>query len=68
MKIEKAEMSKVPYASAVRSLMYVMVCTRLDFGYAVGVVNRYMSNPKREHSVTVKWILQYLRGTSSVCL
>ena len=30
MKDEKALMSKVSYASVVGSLMYVMVCTRLD--------------------------------------
>ena len=35
-KAEKAEMMKVPYVSAVGSLMYAMVCTRPDIGYAVG--------------------------------
>ena len=29
-KTEKAEMTKVPYASVVGSLMYAMVCTRPD--------------------------------------
>ena len=38
-------MSKVPYASAVGSLMYAMVCTRPDIAHAVGVVSRYMKNP-----------------------
>ncbi|XP_070021981.1 probable LRR receptor-like serine/threonine-protein kinase At3g47570 [Nicotiana sylvestris] len=42
-------MSKVLYASAVGSLMYVMVCTRPDIAHAVGVVSRYMSNPGKEH-------------------
>jgi len=32
---EEEEMSQVPYASAVGSLMYIIVCTRLDFAYAV---------------------------------
>jgi len=31
----------------VESLMYVMVCTRLDIAYAAGVVSRLLSNPKR---------------------
>ena len=38
-KVDRAEMMKIPYGSAVRSLMYAMVCTRLDIGYAVGVVS-----------------------------
>ena len=46
---EIAHMSKVPYASAVGSLMYAMVCTRPDIAHAVGVVSRYMNNPGKEH-------------------
>jgi len=38
-------MSRVPYASAVGSLMYVMVCTRSDLAYAITTVSRFMSNP-----------------------
>ena len=61
-------MIKIPYASTVGSLMYAMVCTWSDIRYAIGVVSRFMSNPGREHWVVVKWILRYLKGTSSVCL
>ena len=61
-------MTKVPYALAVGSLMYAMVCTRPNIGHVVGVVSRYMSNPEREHRAAVKWILRYLKGTSSECL
>ena len=61
-------MLKIPYASTVRSLMYAMVCTRPDIAHVVGVVNRFLSNPGKEHWAAVKWILRYLRGTSKVCL
>ena len=61
-------MSKVPYASAVGSLMYAMVCIKLDIAHAVRVVSRYMSHPGIEHWNAVKWILRYLRGTSNKCL
>ena len=47
-KTEKAEKT-IPYASPVGSLMYAMVCTRPDIGYAVGVVSRFMNNPGKEH-------------------
>jgi transposase InsO family protein len=65
---EKEEMSKVPYASAVGSLMYAMVCTRPDITHAVGVVSRFLANPGKEHWNAVKWILKYLKGTTKMSL
>ena len=59
---EKGNMAKVPYSSAVGSLMYAMVCTRPDIAHAVGVVSRFLENPGKEHWEAVKWILRYLRG------
>nr|GEU55403.1 retrovirus-related Pol polyprotein from transposon TNT 1-94 [Tanacetum cinerariifolium] len=46
-KEDKKDMSRVPYSSSVSSLMYAMVCTRLDLAHAVSVVSRYMHNPGR---------------------
>nr|GFA37283.1 hypothetical protein [Tanacetum cinerariifolium] len=37
-------MSKVPYVNAIRSLMYLMVCTRPHIAYAVSIVSRYLAN------------------------
>ncbi|KAI3767934.1 hypothetical protein L2E82_18363 [Cichorium intybus] len=65
---DKEQMAKVPYASAVGSLMYAMVCTRPDIAHAVGVVSRFMSNPGKEHWEGVKWLLRYLKGTSEIAL
>lgn len=65
---EKEDMAKVPYSSAVGSLMYAMVCTRPDIAHAVGMVSRFLSNPGREHWNAVKWIMRYLRGTSNMNL
>ena len=61
---EEEDMSRVPYASAVGSLMYAMVCTRPNIAHAVGVLSRFMSKPGKEHWKAVKWVLRYLRGTS----
>jgi hypothetical protein len=61
-------MSRVPYSSTVGSLMYAMVCTRLDFAHEVGVVSRYMNNPGKEHWEVVKWIFIYLRGIANHAL
>ncbi|GAA0142710.1 transmembrane signal receptor [Lithospermum erythrorhizon] len=62
------DMEKVPYASAIGSLMYAMLCTRPDIAYSVGLVSRFLSQPRKEHWEAVKWILRYLKGTSNVCL
>ena len=57
-------MSRVPYASAVGSLIYAMVCTRPYIAHAVGVLSRFMSNPGKEHWIAVKQVFRYLHGTS----
>ena len=65
---EKNQMSKVPYAQAIGSLMYAMLCTRPDICYAVGIVSRYQSNPGHKHWQAVKRIFRYLRGTADLVL
>ena len=65
---EMAEMAKVPYASAIGSLMYAMLCTRPDIAYAVSMTSRFQSNPGLEHWVAVKAILKYLRRTKDLVL
>lgn len=40
--LEKREkMAKVPYSSMVKSLIYIVMCTRPDIYYIVGLVNQY---------------------------
>uniref|UniRef100_A0A5B6ZAJ2 Putative retrotransposon protein, Ty1-copia sub-class n=1 Tax=Davidia involucrata TaxID=16924 RepID=A0A5B6ZAJ2_DAVIN len=46
---EKRQMDHVPYANAVGTLMYAMVCTRPDISHAVSMVSRYMHNPGKNH-------------------
>ncbi|KAE8689989.1 cytochrome P450 71A9-like [Hibiscus syriacus] len=65
---ERTHMVKVSYASTIRSMMYVMVCTRPDIAHVVGTVSRYMNNPGKVHWEAVKWILRYLRGTINKAL
>eukprot|EP00253_Pinus_taeda_P015319 PITA_15319 len=61
---EEEDMSHVPYASAVDSVMYAMVCTIPDIAHAVGILSRFMSEPGKEHWTTVKRVFRYLRCTS----
>ena len=65
---ERDHMIKVPYASTIGSLMYVMVCTRPSIAHAVGVMSRFMSRPRKQNWEVVKWILRYLKGLSDTYL
>jgi hypothetical protein len=62
---EEEDMSHVPYASVVGSLMYAMVCTRLDITHAVGFLSKYMSKPGKGHWTTVKKVFRCLHGIAS---
>ncbi|KAL6315730.1 hypothetical protein AAG906_006592 [Vitis piasezkii] len=46
--IEREQMKKIPYASAVGSLMYAQTCTRPDIAFFVGMLGRYQSDPRFE--------------------
>ena len=61
-------MRRYPYASAVGSLMYAILCTRPDIYYVVGMVSRFQSNPGPNHWTAVKNILKYLRRTRNYML
>ncbi len=38
---ERERMAKAPYPSIIGSLMYAMLCTRLDIAYAVSMTSRF---------------------------
>ncbi|GJZ70831.1 hypothetical protein Tco_0634682 [Tanacetum coccineum] len=60
---ELDRMSRVPYASAVGSIMYVMTCTRPDVSFALSMVSRHQQNLGEGHWIAVNNILKYLRNT-----
>lgn len=47
--VERVYITRIPYASIMGSLMYVMVCTRPYAVYAVRLVSRYIKNPRKAH-------------------
>ena len=61
-------MSKIPYASAIGSIMYVMLCTRPDVSYALSITSRYQSDPGESHWTAAKNILKYLRRSKDMFL
>ena len=68
MKDERDRMSKIPYASAIGSIMYVMLCTRSDVSYALSMTSRYQSDPDESHWTTIKNILKYFRRSKDTFL
>jgi hypothetical protein len=55
---ERECMSRIPYASAIGSIMYAMICTHPDISYAHSVTSRYQSNPGEGHWTVVKMFFQ----------
>lgn len=48
--------------------MYDMVCIRPDIAHIVGMVIRYLSNPRKYHWEVVKWVMRYLFDLSNLNL
>ena len=59
---------KIPHTLVVGSIMYAIVAIRPNLAFAIGVINRYMWNPRRKHSEVFKHIFRHLRGTKDVQL
>lgn len=57
-------MKLVPYANAVGSIMYIMICTRPDMAYSMSLESRYIANLGMRHWEALKQILKYLKETS----
>lgn len=60
---EEEYMSRVPYRSAVGSLVYLVTCTRPDLAASVGIVSQFLERPGLNHWNAVKRIYRYLKGT-----
>lgn len=65
-KAETEERVDFPYREAVGALAYLMVGTRPDIAYAVGVASRKLESPSKEDWLKVKRILRYIKGTCSL--
>ncbi|KAL0334044.1 UNVERIFIED_CONTAM: Retrovirus-related Pol polyprotein from transposon TNT 1-94 [Sesamum angustifolium] len=66
--LERKQMKDIPYASAIRSLMYAQVCTKPDIAFAVGILGRYQSNPDLDHWRATKKVMRYLQGMKDYML
>ena len=46
---DREKMKNVPYASAIGSIMYAMLCTRPDVCLAISLARGYNSDPRVDH-------------------
>lgn len=65
---QRDRMSGIPYASAIGSIMYAMLCTRPDVSFALSMTSRFQKDPGEDHWTAVKNILKYLRRTKDLIL
>ena len=61
-KDERERMSKIPYASAIGSIMYAMLCTRPYVSYALSITSRYQSDPGESHWTAAFMIPWWVKG------
>ena len=50
---EIQRMSRIPHASTIGSLIYVILCTQPNIALVVSITSRYQSNPDEEHWIAV---------------
>ena len=65
---DREKMQDIPYASAIGSIMYAMLCTRPDVCLAISLAGRYQSNLGVDHWRTFKNILEYLKRNKDMFL
>lgn len=64
---EEKDIEATSYRRTIGCLRYLLH-TRPDLSYCVGVLSRYMQNPKGSHGAAMKQCLRYLRGTINLGL
>ena len=65
---ERDNMSRIPYAQAIGSIMYSMLSTRSNISFSLNITSRFQANYGEEHWTAVKNILKYLRRTKDIFL
>jgi hypothetical protein len=66
--LEIDQMKLIPYASSIKSIMYVQVCMCSNLAFVTGLLGRFQSNSGIKHWKTTKKALRYLQGTKHYML
>jgi hypothetical protein len=65
LKLSSPEVDAKSYQCALGSLMYPMLGTRPDLGYAIAALGRHAVNPGPDHQRTLECMFCYLQATSN---
>src|SRR6266536_4242893 len=65
---DRERMKVIPYASAIGSMKYAMLCTKPVVYLAMSLARGYDSDPGVDHWTAVKLILRYLKRTKEMFL
>ncbi|KAJ5471387.1 hypothetical protein N7530_008744 [Penicillium desertorum] len=57
------EEAKARFATAIGSLIYLMVGTRPDIAFTLGTLSRFISQPQSHHQVALQRLLRYVKAT-----
>jgi hypothetical protein len=60
---ESPEAERKEYAAMIGCLTWGQIMTRPDLSYALSVLNKYYTNPGKEHFAGAKRVLRYIKGT-----
>jgi len=63
-KLESPEISAKSYQRALGALMYPMLGTHPDLGYAIAALGHHATNPGPDHQRALERVFRYLRATS----
>ena len=58
----EGEIDATTYRKNIGCLRYLLH-TRPDLSFSVGVLSRYMQNPRESHGIAMKHVFRYLQGT-----
>ena len=64
---KEKSINETEYRRSIGCLRYLLH-TRPDLSFSVGVLSRYMQDPKESHGVALKQVLRYLKGTTALGL
>ena len=63
--VDERSVDEKEYRRSIGCLRY-LIHTRPDLSFSVGVLSRYMQEPKESHAAALKQVIRYLRGTCTL--